>query len=51
MVPFNATVGVCTAAMLHSKDEDFVRELYRRLTRDGAACLFESNRLDVSLLY
>ena len=29
-----------------SKDKEFVRELYRRLTRDGVSCFFdaESNR-------
>ena len=24
-----------------SKDKDFVRELYRRLTRDGVSCFFD----------
>ena len=26
-----------------SKDKDFVRELYRRLTRDGVSCFFDAS--------
>ena len=28
-----------------SKDKDFVRELYRRLTRDGVACFFDAESI------
>ena len=28
-----------------SKDKVFVRELYRRLTRDGVACFFDADSL------
>jgi hypothetical protein len=27
-----------------SKDKEFVRELYRRLTRDGVSCFFDSSQ-------
>ena len=28
-----------------SKDKDFVRELYRRLTRDGVSCFFDAESI------
>jgi hypothetical protein len=28
-----------------SADKDFVRELYRRLTRDGVSCFFDSESI------
>ena len=30
-----------------SKDKDFVRELYRRLTRDGVPCFFDAESIGV----